>query len=249
MKIWVCATMRDEAEILPFWLRHYEKFADRIMVFDDRSTDGTTDILKAHPLVEWHQFPYHRDMHEDDMLKLAHDTLKDSAGHCQWIIWVDSDEFIYHPEIRPALECCRKKGIQVIMPQGYQMIHPGLPEDDGKSQIWELARRGFPDSVYSKPVIVAPGTKILWVRGKHEFDVGMPGFKMPVYVQEPSFKLLHYRYLGEDYTRQRHARNWKNTPGDKVSAWAVRPFDDDKTRLYSPKWAAHCLTINHPYVV
>jgi len=35
----------------PVLLRHYETVAERIFVWDDQSDDGTTEMLKAHPLV------------------------------------------------------------------------------------------------------------------------------------------------------------------------------------------------------
>ena len=35
--------------MLPFFYRHYESLVDHFFVFDNGSTDGSLDILRAHP--------------------------------------------------------------------------------------------------------------------------------------------------------------------------------------------------------
>jgi hypothetical protein len=42
----------DEADMLGFFFRHYDPWVDRYVIYDDGSTDGSLDILRANPRVE-----------------------------------------------------------------------------------------------------------------------------------------------------------------------------------------------------
>jgi glycosyltransferase involved in cell wall biosynthesis len=47
----------NEMRMLPFFIRHYEPFVDKIVFYDDGSTDGTLDLLAAKQNVEIRGFP------------------------------------------------------------------------------------------------------------------------------------------------------------------------------------------------
>ena len=46
----------NEADMLPFFFNHYDTWVDRYYIHDDGSTDGSLDILHAHPKVEVRRF-------------------------------------------------------------------------------------------------------------------------------------------------------------------------------------------------
>ena len=45
MRIDVYTILRNERIILPYFLRHYGSFADCLVVYDDRSDDGSRELL------------------------------------------------------------------------------------------------------------------------------------------------------------------------------------------------------------
>ena len=71
MKIDVYSIVRNDRYILPYFLRHYSTFADRIFIIDDHSTDNTVEIVKANPKVTLLPFEYNRGMNEDDSRSIA----------------------------------------------------------------------------------------------------------------------------------------------------------------------------------
>jgi len=230
MKILVCVITYNCAGIMPWFLRHYESFADTIWAWDDKSDDGTAELLKAHPKVFLKDWAFESGINEDVFLKFTYDTYPEAAGYFDWVIWVDPDEFIYAPNVRSVLngvphEC------ELVLTNGFNMIGDGLPKDNGQ-QIWKLLTQGVHSQVYSKPVVFRPECKIRWVRGKHSTE----GVTLR-HTAKPLLKLLHYRYLGGQYTAAGNAKNYARcglTNGDKGAAWTCHP---DFKGPHSAEWA------------
>ncbi len=231
MRIIVFTLCYNRAQILPFYLRHYSLFADEISVFDDHSSDGSRELLQANPKVLLRDWPYDTGIDEDLFLKHAYEWNRNAfQGGFDWVIWADPDEFIYAPDVRKVLE--ESAEFQVIQTKGYNMLGDGLPKDDGKSQIWQIHKNGVSAPVYSKPVVFKAKFKIGWNRGKHALEDCDPHIS-----PEPRFKLLHYRYMGYQYTAQINAKNYSRCGlknGDKNAAWSCAP---DYKGEHSAAWA------------
>lgn len=231
MRIIVFSICFNQARILPFYLRHYSSFADEISVFDDHSTDGSRELLQANPKVLLRDWPYDTGIDEDLFLQHAYDwNIKAFQGKFDWVIWSDCDEFIYAPDVRAVLE---NADGDVIQTKGYNMLGDGLPKDDGKSQIWQLHKNGVSAPVYSKPVVFRAWVKIGWNRGKHALENCEPKL-----TSKPMLKLLHYRYMGYEYTKEINAKNYSRCglkSGDKGAAWSCAP---DYKGEHSAAWAA-----------
>lgn len=221
--------------MLPFFLRHYEKFCTQINVWDDQSDDGSREILAAHPLVRLHDWEFDDGISEDRFLEFAYNKYPTACGHADWVIWPDLDEFIYHPHPLECLKQLDESGYRVCTTEGFNMCHDGLPKDDGR-QIWEIARLGVHATVYSKPVIFKPTEIIRWNRGKHALE---SKHRLP---PSPPFKLLHYRYLGREYTTMKNAKNYARCglkSGDKGAAWTCAP---DYHGEHSADWAEQIMS-------
>lgn len=234
MKILVFSLTFNNADILPFWLRHYSTFADEISVWDDHSTDTTRRILSANPKVILRDWPHRTGIDEDAFLAHWQEWYPKARGHFDWVMIVDPDEFIHANYIKTVLQYEADKGTEVIKPSGYNMVGDGIPLDDGR-QIYDINPMGVAAPVYSKPVIFRPQIAINWIRGKHDLE-----HCKPIVNAEAGFKLLHYRYLGADYTRAKNAKNYARcglTTGDKGAAWSCSPGYDGVDKEHSPAWA------------
>lgn len=220
MKVIIFNICWNQAHILPWFLRHYETFADEICVFDEHSDDGSRELLKAHPKVVLRDWPYQSGIEEDLFLQFSYEWLPRAHPAYDWAMWVDTDEFLYHPDMLGVLAEGLRRRIDVIQPWGYNMMHEGLPPDDGR-QLWQIARKGVHAPLYNKAVIVRPNAPVRWTRGKHQLEGG------PLNVWDDSgVKLLHYRYLGYDYTKKRNEMNLARCglyTKDKAAAWSCQP--------------------------
>lgn len=202
MLIDVYSVMNNERVLLPYWLRHYETFADRIFVWDDQSDDGTREMLEAHPLVKL--LPL--DRYGDDDPYWIKDLFPQyetySRGQADWVIITDADEFIYHPRMREVLEQETAKGTQVIWCKGYAMIADTPPSGNG--YIYEEIKQGLPDRLESKWTIFDPAEKVRFRKGRHGGLLEGGQLKTNA---DTGIKLFHYRYLGEQFFIERDKRN------------------------------------------
>jgi glycosyltransferase involved in cell wall biosynthesis len=205
MKVDVYSMMKNEIHILPYFLRHYEEFADRIFVWDAGSDDGTLEMLQAHPKVII--LPLEYKILDDDYARFNLWTQYKihSRGQADWVMCVDADEFLYHPRMRRRLR--QLSGIDLCYMRGYMMIADGFPQYQGK--ITDIIKKGLRDRTMDKPVLFRPHMDVLFQGGRHRtFSVDNslePGKFQKSW--RAKIMLLHYRYFGLDYFMDRLKRN------------------------------------------
>ena len=104
MKIHIFSIVRNDAYILPYFIRHYSTFADKIFIIDDHSTDNTKEIANSFPNVEVLDYEYNNGFNEDSFSQSLIDHYKKhSRGKADWVMCADSDEFIYHKDMKKVL--------------------------------------------------------------------------------------------------------------------------------------------------
>jgi hypothetical protein len=112
----VCAIVHDEMFFLEAFLAHYRRLgADRFIILDDCSTDGTLEFLAAQPdvmvvgsgLRYFAEVSYPPDVlariRETRAVRLWRDQMLDQFCAGQWAVVVDPDEFLALPGDLPTL--------------------------------------------------------------------------------------------------------------------------------------------------
>jgi glycosyltransferase involved in cell wall biosynthesis len=229
MSIWVYTVVRNEALLIRYWLRHYQSFCSRVIVYDDASDDGTREMVQASG-AELRDCPWSG---LDDMLAaaFASQQYREARGQADWVIWVDGDEFIYHPAIESHLAHMQALGVTLPQVAGYSMFADQPPAGDG--QIYGEVRNGIPDERYCKPVVLDPYIDMQWGPGKHEFAAnGVRDAGTSV-----QLKLLHYRWFGENAYLQRNARNLsKLSQSNRDYGLGIEVFSPTYTGHHSFEW-------------
>lgn len=187
---------------MPFFLRHYATFADKIVVLDEHSTDGTREIVRACPIAELRDWP-HRGLDDDKFLATVNTLYREARGKFDWVAFPDVDELLWHPAMLKMLSETKADMLQAT---GYAMISKdGVNGQPG--QIYDHFKMGVPQPNYDKYLIWRPEVDIEHTLGRHTYDPFWPkcsGVKAKI----PDLKLLHYHYLGVEQTGARNRRNY-----------------------------------------
>jgi len=199
-KITVLTWLKDEEHIIPFFLRHYG-FADRIIAWDNGSTDRSHEMLKANSKVEIRNWDSGGELRDDQLRQMKSEEYRNTGPG--WNFIVDIDEFVWHPNILQFLDECDVRGITLPQTQGFDMVSCKLLVEDGKSSLMDLVKEGRPNPMYDKFCVVRDSCHINYWYGAHRVVDG----KGHVIVSEQKMlKLLHFRFLSKELVMQKAAR-------------------------------------------
>jgi len=232
--ITVITIVKNEEIMLPFFLRHYECIGDRIIINDNGSCDRTRTIAAKHEKVQVVQFDTNGELRDS-----RHTEIKNSLYRTiqsEWFIVVDCDEFIWHPvDVRSYLLQCAKVGISLPRIDGFQMLGSEVPKEDGKLRLTDRIKVGIPDSFYSKRAVFHRRVSINYGPGAH---VAHPEGEV-VESEKAELKLLHYRWLSEEYSISK-ARNVAKTMSQENlnNGWGCQYLNLDSMR----EWYRNALT-------
>lgn len=227
MIIHVYAICWNEERMLPYFFKHYDAVADQYFIFDNGSTDASLAILESRPNVTVDSFGVEGGSLIRTAQVLFNQFWKSSRGRADWIIVCDVDEHLYHPDLRGYLEECASKGITLVVPEGYEMVSDGFPENG--LPLAQTIKRGVRSREMDKPQIFRPDAvrETNFGPGRHlaspEGEIIRPS------VQE--IKLLHYKYLGFEYLNARYSVLQQGLrEGDIANRWGYHYLWDEKQK-------------------
>jgi len=194
-----CMCWNDE-RMLPHFFRHYDPIVDRYFVFESGSTDRSMALLEKHGRVSVSDFDISGDSFVEAARQLCDTVWQNSLA--DWVIIVDIDEHLYHPNLPGYLERCSSQGVTAIEACGYEMVSDHFPSSASKP-LCELVTNGVRSAGHDKLCILNPRevTATNYGSGRHEAqptgEVVWPPCKEVL--------LLHYKQLGVDYAIARSA--------------------------------------------
>ena len=191
--------VRDEIDIVvPMIEYHLAQGVDLIMVTDNGSVDGTTDVLKQyadHGVVELEHDPVHRKQQGERVTAMARRAF--TAHGAQWVINADADEFLAPLDrsltIREALEQT-PVDLQSFTVPVVNMVGPPAERGGGVDRL--LWRDGRPDEelvsvglhAHPTPNAIHVGHPDVTVAQGNHF-VSLPSHGQPA--PEVSMEVLH----------------------------------------------------------
>ncbi|HEY4254108.1 MAG TPA: glycosyltransferase family 2 protein [Roseomonas sp.] len=192
----------NEAAMLPFFFRHYDPWVARYVFYDDGSTDGTQDMIRAHPRAELRRFE--RVVAESYVLsaqRLQEMMWQESRGAADWAVISAVDEHLCHPDITAYLRGCMSAGVTLVPALGYQMVAAEFPAPE--TLLCRTLTRGAPYEVMSKLSLFRPDALVAtgFGPGRHKAE---PVGEL-VLPEQDELRLLHYKYLGLGYSQARQA--------------------------------------------
>lgn len=176
----------NDSFYLPFLAKHYFKFCERIVMYDQHSTDGSRELaLSLGMEVRLFGGP---DLNDQDYLTIKNECWKECRGKgVSYVIVADADEFVFIDDLRGTAPKVT----------GFNMVSEKLPIND----ITEV-NTGAPSKDYSKQAIFSPDhiEEINFLHGCHRNRI------RGRVTSEGNCRLLHFRMIGGvDRIIERHA--------------------------------------------
>jgi glycosyltransferase involved in cell wall biosynthesis len=197
MKIHLYAVAWNEEFMMPFFMRHYAKFCEKIIIYDNESTDGTAEIVEKMG-GEIRTWSSNNKLDDSMYLEIKNNAYKKSRGSADWVIVCDSDEFIYHPNLVNLLSEYKSMGINFPKTEGYEMIPNCFIEKD--CDLVDNYKYGSRYVNLDKRAIFNPNLEIKYGPGCHSSNTP----ELAVQSENADIKILHYKYLNPNYLILRH---------------------------------------------
>lgn len=197
----------NEEKILPHTINHYSQICDKITIIDNFSTDNSVKMIldAAHTsdtvlLVK--QYDTQNQIRDDAYMHIKNTCWKNSTA--DFVIVCDMDELLYDTDLFETLRIAKISDIAIIPTQGYNMYCETFPDDYSKP-ITDQVKTGVRAYNFDKSIIFSPKLikEINYSPGAHKCQPVF--YKSPIFNNELNpIKLLHYKYLGQDYLLQKH---------------------------------------------
>ena len=204
-RIYLFANCWNDAGILPFFFRHYDSLVERYVIYDDGSTDGSLDLLAAHPRVDVRRFVWtHPDSFVLSELDHYNEIWKECRGTADWVLLVDLDEHLHATDFGGLLKAYRSQGISVVPAFGFEMVTDDFPSP--AETLVQTRRLGVPSPAMSKLTAFDPCAvdQLNHAPGGHSSE---PTGRL-VAPPRDSVRLLHYKNSG---TRLSPQARWRSS--------------------------------------
>lgn len=202
MKIHVYTVAWNEAAILPHFLRHYARFAERIVVYDNGSDDATPAIVRAHPKAELRGYDTGGALHDGMKAELLSTCYREVRGRADWVVAVDTDELLWHPRLVEILAGYQRDGVTLPRVRGYSMVTDDPVPDPAAfaGLLCDTYVRGAPNPNFDKRCVFSPDIDINFDYGQHHCEPSGPVVESAA----TELKLLHYKHFAVDYVVDRY---------------------------------------------
>jgi glycosyltransferase involved in cell wall biosynthesis len=198
MKIHAYAIAWNEEIIMPYFLRYYSEFCDRIVIYDNESTDRTPEIVRACPKAELRSWSSNNEINENFYLDIKQTCYKESRGEADWVIVGDADEFLFHPYLAERLEFYKNTGVTLPKVTGYEIV-PNC-EIDPNANLPFVYQKGTRAASFDKKLIFNPNLEMQFAPGCHTMTNSPAG----VVESQDSLYLMHFKKLNLPYYISRH---------------------------------------------
>lgn len=223
MKIHAYIISYNEEKLLPFTLDYYSTFCEKIFVYDNYSTDSSDEIYKKYDKVEVIKWDSGNEINENNYIKIKSEEYRKYSRNfdVDWVITIDCDEFVYHPNLVAKLKEYKERGITVVQTSGHEMVCETFPEYDGELLPNKVKIGSDKMTMLSKSVIFNPSIDI-------NFGVGAHYFNSNHTVLSPSdeIKILHYKALSKEYVITIYDERFKRLSDlNKKNSWGTHYSD------------------------
>jgi hypothetical protein len=234
MKITVLTKIYNEEFLLPFFFDHYSYADEFIINLDVDTNDKSIEIIENNPRAKIHWSRCVGGGNDRIFIEEANEI----ASQCKsdWLIYVESDEFIFprgFADVRTTLATANGNVIYASMWQVYK--HETDVDLDTTKPALLQRRHGDPNRTegynahYTKPIIINPAVQISWHPGHQTHH---PNDKIKV-ATNVMFDGAHWRLVDIPLAILRRIKGRKEHFSDesKQMGWGGQHFDITEEKI------------------
>ena len=222
----------NEEAMIPFFLKNYQE-VDKIVVSDNESTDNSIKLYSQNAKVCIRTYKTDGQLTWSAQANIKDNIWKESRGQADWVIIVDNDELIYHPEgLRHALSLAEAEGATLVIPKGIDMVSETFP--DKQFPIFDQIKYGFESPGFFKQCIFKPDEidEINFGAGAHHAD---PVGNVKI-AKIAGLQLRHCKFLSYEYRSARSRLVHPRVNPEEFAAGLSVHYYDDEAKLQE-EWA------------
>lgn len=216
----------NEAETIAFTIKHYQQFCNRIVIYDNFSTDQTRDIALSMGC-DIRLFGIQGELNDKEYLKVKNNCWKSSEA--DWVIVVDADEILEQPPLTDAT---------IFKTRGWNVFSNHVPREN-----WSEIDTGIPDDNYSKQVIFRPDRikEINYEYGCHKCKP-----EGDVRYSDKVLTLFHYKHIGGAERLVKRHRIYAERLSELNKKWKLG-YQYQEPKEQTIKYFEECLKKSVPY--
>ena len=219
MKILAAIPVYNEEAILKNCLDHYSSFCDKIIVWDNESTDKTREVARSYEKVEVRTFAS-QGYDEMSVLNVLADSKCEATGVYDWVVLPDADEIVVLKDGSPVRQYLKETDADYVRAAGYCFVHsPDEQKIDTDRPFISQRRYGYACDAYSKPIIFRPSAPIGLQPGKHD----VARLSECKELNDKKLALLHYEMIDFDMYVYRKNRRPLSEMNIKYG-WSAKRF-------------------------
>lgn len=102
-KLYAYVVCWNEIDIAPFVVDYWKQYAEKVIVYDNGSTDGTIEYLKNYQWIEIRHFET-TGLDDTANMNIKNNCWKESKNIADFVVVSDFDECLYSPILEQELD-------------------------------------------------------------------------------------------------------------------------------------------------
>ena len=136
-KVYWVVLCKNEEDIIPFCIQYWKRIADKVIVYDNHSTDSSVELLSKYDWIEIRTFDSdgQNDVIQKEVKEKAYLEFKDE---CSILICTDMDEVFYFSDFEALQAQMITEGYNCLITPIYSLCEEAKPIYDDSKMLHQL---------------------------------------------------------------------------------------------------------------
>ena len=198
VNIYVYTFCYNNAQILPYIIDYWSKYATKVIVYDNESTDNSKDILSKYNWIEIRLYNTNNKYNPEKIQNIKNQCYKEAIGEADYVMVCNIDEVLFfNNKLFQYLLDCKKANIDYFISKYYECISRNMPEYKPQ-ELLQTKCKAVIDQKTKKILLFNPSINIAFSNYQYSYNISNNEN-----LQSASIITLHCKMLGVAYMKER----------------------------------------------